>query len=157
MANNKGKKWEEKFKESWENFFPNTVILRLPDQQSRYKGTSKNPCDFIAFPTDKLFMIELKSHKSNTFPFSCFKQYDLLLSYKGAHRTICCVIVWFTDYNRVVYAPIEEVEKMINDGKKSINIKWLDTKEYNIVELPSGMTKKSIKYPKCDFTYIQNL
>lgn len=153
MAQNKGKKWEEKFKESWIECFPDTFIYRIPDQQSRHKGASKNPCDFLAFPNKDLYMIELKSHKGNTFPFDCFKQYELLLEYKDIQNVKCCLIVWFIEHNKVIYVPIEEVEKMKSDDKKSINIKMLDTKEYNIIEIPSIIKRT---YPRCDFTILEN-
>lgn len=65
---NKGKKFEEKFKEDWKRTFPQSVILRLADQQSRYYGASSNPCDFICFVNNNLFFIECKTHKGNTFP-----------------------------------------------------------------------------------------
>lgn len=155
MANNQGKEWEKKFKESWEIFFPNTFIHRLPDQQSKYKSTSKNPCDFLALPYTKMFMIELKSHKGNTFPFTCFKQYDTLKSYVGVKNTKCCLIVWFIDHKKVLYVPIEEVEKMKLNGLKSINIKMLKTKEYYMIDIPPGLDKGNRKYPMCDFTFIK--
>ena len=49
------------------------------------------------------------------------------------------VILWFIDHDKVVYVPIDTVIKMSDDGKKSINIKDLDS-EYYIIDLPS--TKK---------------
>lgn len=46
------------------------------------------------------------------------------------------VILWFIDHDKVVYVPIDTVIKMSDDGKKSINIKDLDS-EYYIIDLPS--------------------
>ena len=44
-----GKKWEDKFKSTWEKQFPGRLIYRLPDQQSGYAGGGgSNPCDFIS-------------------------------------------------------------------------------------------------------------
>ena len=151
MAINKGKKWEEQFKDDWERCFPNTFCFRLKDQESKKKHASKNPCDFICFPKDKLFLIELKSHKGNTFPFSCLKQYDLLESYKGLDNCICCVIIWFRDHNKVIYVDINEITKMMQDDCKSINIKMLQSKVYDIIDIPFEM-KGNRKYPKCDYT-----
>lgn len=83
MPINRGKIWERCFQESWEETFPNSFILRLPDQQSGYLGTSRNICDFIGFTNGKLYLIECKSIKGNTLPLSNLKQYERLLSYKG--------------------------------------------------------------------------
>lgn len=151
MAQNQGKKWEEKFKESWIESFPKTTIFRLADQQSYYKGGSSNPCDFIALPNNYLYLIELKSHKGNTFPFEKFRQYDLLLSYKNNYNTKCCLIIWFIDHNKVLYIPIEEIEKMKLDNKKSVNIKMLQTQEYNIIDVPCEIKRI---YPKCNWNII---
>ena len=38
-----GKKFEQQFKKDWELSFPNSFIYRLPDQQSGYRGGSRNP------------------------------------------------------------------------------------------------------------------
>ena len=63
MASNRGKDFEERFKEDWDKCFPGTLIFRLKDQMNGFKQTSQNPCDFIGFPgKDTLFMIECKSH-----------------------------------------------------------------------------------------------
>ena len=64
MAQNKGKVWEEKFKQDWKKTFPGTFIFRLKDQMTGYKETSGNPCDFLCYPGEnKLFMVECKEHK----------------------------------------------------------------------------------------------
>ena len=153
MPKNKGKKWEEQFKEDWELCFPDTFCFRLKDQESRRKHTSKNPCDFLCFPNTKLYMLEVKSHKGNTFPFSCFKQYDLLKSYKDLKNVKCGVVIWFIDHTKIIYVSIQEVIKMREqDNLKSINIKMLRTKEYDIIEIPCEELKGNRKYPKCDYT-----
>jgi penicillin-binding protein-related factor A (putative recombinase) len=153
MAINKGKEWERQFREDWERCFPNTFCFRLKDQESKKKHTSKNPCDFICFPKSKLLLLELKSHKGNTFSFDCFKQYDLLESYKDVETCVCGIILWFRDHKKVIFVRIEEIIKMKErDGLKSINIKMLQTKEYDITEIPCDLKDKRRTYPKCDYT-----
>lgn len=154
MAINKGKKWEEQFEKDWKESFPNTFCFRLKDQQSMYKEASKNPCDYICFPNTKLYLVEVKSHKGNTFPFDCLRQYELLKSYKDVKNCICCVVLWFIDHNKVLYIPIEEIIKMKETDKlKSINIKMLQTKEYNIIDIPCEISGRRI-YPKCNYSVI---
>ena len=41
------------------------------------------------------------------------------------------------DHDKVVYLPVSSVTKMMEDGKKSFNIKMLEDKSYNIIEIPS--------------------
>jgi len=149
MAINKGKKWEVQFEEDWKKCFPNTLCFRLPDQQSYYKGASSNPCDYFCFPGKKLFLMEIKSHKGNTFPFSDLRQYELLKSYKDLKNCICGIILWFIEHNKVIYVHIEELIKMKErDNLKSINIKMLQTKEYEIIEIPCEIKRI---YPKCNY------
>ena len=45
----RGKKFEKQFEQDWRISFPKGVIIRLPDQQSGYFGTSQN-WSFSNFP-----------------------------------------------------------------------------------------------------------
>lgn len=134
----KGKKFEKQFEQDWKGCFPNDVIIRLPDQQSGYYGTSSNICDYICFTHKTLFLIECKSHAGNTFPFSCLRQFDKLNSYKGIDNVVPCVILWLYDIDKVFFIPISTVEKMINDGKKSFNGKTTDKSVYPYIDVPSS-------------------
>lgn len=135
MKANYGKKFETQFKSDWKATFPGTFILRLKDNVSGFKGNAKNPCDFLCFPKDKLFMLETKSHYGNTFPFSDLTQYEDLLSYRHCKNVIIGVIIWFIDHDRVIYVPLDTITQMMKDGCKSVNIRKLDG--YNYIEIPS--------------------
>ncbi len=130
---NYGKKFEQQVKSDLLRCFPNSFVLRLPDQQSGYYGTSQNICDFILFTNKTLFLLECKSHKGNTFPLSNLTQFGKLQQYKNVNDLKVGVIIWFIDHDKVVYVPIQYVIQMIDDGSKSINIK--DNDKY--YELPS--------------------
>ena len=154
MANTKlGKQWEQKFKESWKKSFPDTFIYRLPDQLSRYRGASTNPCDFICF-NGRLYLLEVKEHKGNTFPFSAFPQYERLLEYKDMRDVIPGVVIWFSEKDEVVFVHIKECEKMVSDGLKSINVKMLNSDEYKVIRIPS---KKKRVFLDCDFTLMKEV
>lgn len=116
--------------------FPNAFVLRLPDQQSGYYGTSQNICDFILFTNKTLFLLECKSHKGNTFPLSNLTQFSKLVQYKNVFDLKIGVILWFIDHDKVFYIPLSTIIKYIDDGKKSINVKDIDS-EYFMVDLPS--------------------
>lgn len=65
MAKNEGKKFEEDFK----NSFPDNVFCYRIKDSSNFNQTTKNLCDFIVFHDRKLFLLELKSTKGNSFSF----------------------------------------------------------------------------------------
>lgn len=150
-----GKKFEDIFKQNWKKCFPTTFLFRLHDQITEFKETSKNPCDFIAMPTEKmLFLIELKEHKGLSVPFAAIPQYERLLKYKDYLYTYPGVIIWFSEKDKVIWVSVQEMEKMVNDGKKSISLKMLDEKLYNIIEIPS--VKKRV-FLESDYTILKDL
>ena len=128
-----GKKFEQQFKKDWELSFPNSFIYRIPDQQSGYRGGSRNPCDFICYTGRSLFLIECKSHKGNTIPFTNLRQHDLLKTYESC--AITGYICWFIEHGKVVFIPTQTISKMEKDGLKSININKLEG--YDYIEIPS--------------------
>ena len=66
MAPDAGKAWEAKFKADWQKQFPNGAILRLPDQVSGYKHTSRNPCDFVCYAEGVMLLVECKECAEGT-------------------------------------------------------------------------------------------
>ena len=152
MAFNRGKQFEERVKKDFKKI-PQTVIERLPDQLSGYKG-SKNVSDFIVYKYPNLFFIECKSTLGNTFPLSSLSQYDELLKRKGIEGVRSGVMLWFIDHDVVCYVPIATFEKLKKDEKKSVNIKMLGTDEYRIIKIPS---KKKRVFLECDFEIMRSL
>lgn len=138
MAESLGKKFETVFKADWKRCFPNSFIYRLPDQMSGFAGAgSSNPCDFLGFTQGKLFMLECKEHKGASLPFSAIRQIDKLASFIGLEDVYPGVLVWLSEKDIVFWVPIEELKKMQADGLKSVGIKALNEKAYNIVQIPS--------------------
>ena len=133
MNINRGKQFEIKVREDFLKL-PDTSIDRLYDQVSGMYGV-RNICDFIAYHYPNIFYLEVKSHKGNTFPFTNLSQYDKLKNKVGIMGIRVGVILWFIDHSKVIYVPISTITKMKEDGKKSINIKDIET--YNIKEIPS--------------------
>lgn len=158
MANTDiGKKFEERFRKDYQTQFPGTMIYRLPDQQSGYAGGGgQNPCDFFCYPGSCVLMVECKAHKGASIPFSAIPQYERMLDYKGLYKTYPGVVVWFYDKDIVIWVSIEEMEKMVLDGEKSIGLRMLqnktsDKKAYNIVVIPS---QKLRTFMESDYTYL---
>jgi hypothetical protein len=152
-----GKKFEDRFKKDYIQCFPDTLIYRLPDQQSGYAGGgSSNPCDFMCYPGNCVLMVECKAHAKASIPFSAIPQYERLLDYKGLYKTFPGVVVWFYEKDIVIWVSIEEMEKMVNDGEKSIGLRMVDKKKpykksYIIHELPS---KKLRTFMETDYNYL---
>lgn len=154
MGVNKGKIFEDSFRQNWKKCFPNSFIYRLADQVSGFKTTSQNPCDFICFPGDNLFMIECKSRDGSSIPFSAIPQYERLLEYKDFENVCPGVIIWFKEKDKIIWVDIKVMEKIYNDGNKSIQLKMLTDNIYDLVEIPS--IKKRV-YLEADYTYLTNL
>lgn len=154
MALNNGKKFEAKFKEDWLKAFPHSFLLRLHDQVSGYKVTSQNPCDFIGYVQPNLYLLECKSYKGNTFPWTALTQYDKLTKYVGIEGVRTGAILWMQDHDIVIYLPISSITAMMNDGCKSFNVKMLKEDKYKILVIPS--IKKRI-FMESDYTVLKTL
>ena len=152
-----GKKFEDRFKKDYIRCFPDTLIYRLPDQQSGYAGGgSTNPCDFMCYPGECVLMVECKAHKGASIPFTAIPQYERQLDYKGKYKTFPGVVVWFYEKDTVIWVSIEEMEKMVNDGEKSIGLRMIDEKKpykktYNIITIPS---EKLRTFMESDYNYL---
>ena len=152
MSTNYGKRFEDKFKDDWKMCFPQSFILRLPDQMSGYKYASSNLCDFICFNKDTLFLIELKSHDGASIPLDNITQYDKLVKKVGIQGVRTGVVLWLYKKDRVFYIPISTITKLKEDGEKSAGIRHLG--KYNIIEIPS--VKKRV-YMDSDYSILTTL
>ena len=110
MSQNRGKIFEHIIKQAFQKV-SGVSIDRLYDQTTGFKG-SVNPCDFIVYHKPYLFPIECKSIHGNTFPFSAFRQYQNMLTYKGIEGLYPGVILWLSDHDKVLWIPIETFEKL---------------------------------------------
>ena len=147
MSRNLGKQFEDKFKQDWNRTFPSSILIRLPDQQSKYYGSSRNPCDFILYVNWNFWMIECKTHKGNTFPWTKFPQYDLLkdIPFNDSLGSHGGVVLWMYEYdNAIFYLPIQTIKQMKKDGLKSFNVRLHDFEKYPAIKIPS--VKKRVFY-----------
>lgn len=132
----RGKQFEDKFRKDWEKSFPDSVLIRLPDQMSGYKATSKNICDFIGFNKGILYLLECKSHKGASLPFECLRQLFLMSKYLKVVNVRVGVVLWLYEKDVVYYIPITTILQMKKDGKKSVGIRAVE-EGYNIKIIPS--------------------
>jgi hypothetical protein len=161
MANTDiGKKWESKFKSTYEKQFPGTFIYRLPDQQSGYSGGSgSNPCDFFCYPADCFLMVECKAKSGASINFSEIRQYEKMKDYRGLEKTYPGVLIWFYEKDTIIWVPIDEMVKMREvDGEKSIGLRMIDEnkpykKLYNIINVPATKLRT---FMEADLNYLVN-
>lgn len=132
---------------------PDPSIDRLYDTTNGFKSIA-NISDFIGYSYPNLFFIECKTHLGHTFPLANLTQYDKLAAKVGIKGVRAGMVLWFIDHDRVCYVPISTITKMKADGKKSVNVKMLDDKSYNIIEIPS--VKKRV-FLDSDYSCLLNL
>lgn len=149
MAKNRGKDFESCVLNSFIKSFPQGTIDRIYDTQSYYKGIS-NVCDYIGFSKPNIYYIEAKSLKGNTFNVKKLTQYDKLIKKKDISGSVTGVVIWFIEHQKVVFVSIEDFEKLIESGAKSVNINKPET--YSVI-IPSVFKRI---YPTMDFSILKN-
>ena len=152
MAYNVGKQFEERFSKNWKESFPNSFVYRLHDQLSGYKVVSRNPCDFICFEHGRLHLIECKSHKGASMPFTNLRQYDEMIKYAGIENVFIGVVLWLMEKDVVIYIPLQTITQMMQDGKKSVGMQSIKD-GYNILEIPS---KKLRTFMQSDYSVLSD-
>jgi Holliday junction resolvase len=133
---NRGKQFEERFKEDWIRTMPESSIDRIYDQVSGNK-TISNISDFIGYKKPNIFYLECKSTRENTFNFHKLTQYEKLTGKVGIPGVRVGVVIWFIEHDRVIYVPIKTITQMKEDGLKSVNIRELDNTNYRFFNIPS--------------------
>ena len=136
MANNRGKEFERRFLDDWKSTIENSMIYRLYDVTMGFKSIA-NAGDFICYKYPNCFIIDTKSKEGNTLPFSDLRQYDKMLEYKGIKGLHIGFIVWFIDHDKIIWLPVETMEKIKNDDLKSFNINKMKSEDYFFLEIPS--------------------
>lgn len=125
-----GKKFEEDFK----NSFPKDMfIYKLKDaggwgRSEETRFTISNMCDYIAFDGESLLLLELKSTKGKSLPFTRIRdnQYDLLYRESNKKNVYPGVIINFRELEETYLLSIESLmEYKANSGRKSYPVDWI--------------------------------
>lgn len=124
MAVNRGKQFEDVVRKAFEKV-PGVSIDRLHDQTNGFKG-SQNICDFIVYREPYEYYFECKSVHGNILPFRNITdtQWDGLLEKSKIEGVTAGIICWWIDKDVTRFIPIEVLQKMREDGKKSIHYSW---------------------------------
>ena len=124
MAVNRGKQFENVIRKSFERV-DGVSIDRLNDNTAGFKGVA-GICDFIVYKEPYEYYIECKSVHGASLPFRNITdtQWGGLLEkskIEGVHAGIIC---WWIDKDVTRFIPSEVLQKMREDGKKSIHYSW---------------------------------
>lgn len=137
MSVNRGKKFEQVIRDAFRKV-PNTFVMRLQDQVSRFKGTSANICDFVVYKYPTVYFIECKSIHGNTFSIHSEPnkdkngklhgfygnitdtQWEGLLEASKCPGAIAGIICWWVDHDVTRFLPIQQLELVRVKGNKSV-------------------------------------
>lgn len=129
MSEDLGKKAERKLKEWLDRPDDGYDFNRIPDQLSGQWG-SKNICDFTLYIEPYNHYIESKATIHDRFDFSMITdfQYESLMKKSKIKGCYGLVVVLFATYQRAFILKIQDIDKLIHEGNKSLNItkiaKW---------------------------------
>ena len=145
MNDGLGKKAEQKIKEWLDRPKDGYSFDRIPDQMSGMYGSS-NICDFALFKSPNQYYIESKATYEDRFDFAQItdNQRTKLLEKSQIKHVFGLVIVLFATYKRAFVLDIQDVQKMIDSGKKSINIKKIEGWPVRFPEIRTIENKRKI-------------
>lgn len=133
MSTNKGKQFEQIVHQAFSKV-SDVSIDRLRDAPRKLKGVD-NPSDFIVYKKPHELYVECKSHKGNTFPFSCVReeQWNGMLNKSEINGVMCGILIWFIDHDITVWIDITDLY-MWKYNHKSLNIKDLDAISHIVIQ-----------------------
>jgi recombination protein U len=128
---NEGKKFEQDIKDS----VPEEVFYyRLKDGTASWGGEetrfqSQNACDCIMFYNSHMYMLELKSHKGKSLPFSCIRDNQLSELVQATQKGVKAgFIVNLRDVEKTYYVDAVTMQELINTSeRKSIPLEFFET------------------------------
>ena len=144
---NTGKIFEEDIKKSIDD---TAFLYRLRDSGGSWQGGNKsrftpsNICDFILFKGSKLYLLELKSHKGKSIPYTAIKQLDKLLevSNRKLENLKALLLLNFADLEETYLIEVESVAS-IKESKSRKSLSIEDVREYGY---KVDQVKKKVRY-----------
>ena len=170
MAENLGKKFEQKVREGFERV-DGVSIDRVHDQTTRYKG-STNICDFMVYRKPTLYYIECKSVQGNTLSIHSVPkpdkkgvlhgfygnitdaQWEGLLEKSEIPGVMAGVMCWWIDKDVTRFIPIRMLKSMRDEGAKSIRYDVIATNGYFAQSIRGEKKRKYFDYDMKPFLSI---
>jgi recombination protein U len=141
----------KRFEQQWKDSIPQSIFYyRFRDgtsawgEQENTRFQAKNMCDCEMFDGSKLYLLELKSHKGKSLPFSaflkknkagkfdpsdkaCLKQI-LDLSKASTYKNIIAgFVINFSDVGKTYFCKVDDVYYFVtHEDSKSIPIAWCE-------------------------------
>lgn len=140
-----GKKAEAKIKEWLDQPDKGWDFNRIADQMTGFAG-SKNICDFDLYIYPEKFYIESKATYEDRFDFSLITQiqYNGLLKKSRIAHVHSLIVVLFVTHKRAFAISINEIDKLVQAGRKSLNIKKIDSWGIKYQELETTPSRKAL-------------
>lgn len=131
---NSGKRFEADVKASVPD---NVFYYRFKDGTANFTGgtnenvrfQAQNICDCLLYTGHNLYLLELKSHKGTSLPFSAIRKNQLdELSKASLHDgVIAGFLIHFADKERAFFCKVDDVMYfMSHEGRKSIPVSWCE-------------------------------
>lgn len=143
---NTGKEFEKDF----QNSIKEGYLYRLRDSGGSWQGGNKsrftpsNICDFIYFKSPKMYLLELKSHKGKSIPYTALKQLDKLVEVNNRklENLKALFILNFADLEETYVIEAESIAS-IKDSKDRKSLSIEDVREYGY---KVDQVKKKVRY-----------
>ncbi len=145
---NPGKVFEEDIKKSVPKEY---WIYRFKDGTANFSGSKNenvrfqahNICDFMIMTKENLILLELKSHKGSSIPFSCIRKNQIEEMTKIEHSKIKSYFLLNFRDSENTYAVLATVLKKYieNSNRKSVPISWCEENGVKIMAI-----KKKVRY-----------
>lgn len=145
MSESVGKRAEGKVREWLNRPEDGYLFYRIPDQTSGWIG-STNPCDFFVFRSPYFYAIESKATEHDRFDFNQITdyQFESLMKYSQVNGVKSYVIVLFVSFKRAFILDIRDIDHLINNGIKSINIKKISKWQIPYKEIQTIPSRKQM-------------
>lgn len=145
MNDGLGKKAETKIKEWLDRPDLDWDFNRIPDQMTGQYG-SKNICDFDLYICPNKWYIESKATYEDRFDFAMISdfQFENMMKKSKLKGVSALIIVLFATYQRAFAIPIQEIARLKAAGKKSLNIKKIDSWDIKYQQIQTTPSKKKL-------------
>lgn len=124
MKTNRGKDFEKNVKKAL--LASGYYVLRLQDSMGGFAGVN-NPCDFIAYKSPMMLMIECKAIRGNTLNFKANirpnQEVGMYKAFMGNDGIYAGFLVWYIDHDLIKFYPIHELQEARENGEVSFSAK----------------------------------
>lgn len=148
----KGQRFEDNFRNSIDRDSSDLFFYRFKDGTANWNPNEKtrfqahNICDCMIFYKENLFLLELKSHKGKSLPFSCIRdsQYEEMYKASFKKNVYPLLIAFFSDVGECYAIHIRDILalKAVAD-RKSIPLSYFEEKGFKI---ESRLLKTNYRY-----------